>query len=242
MTQLVLPPGINIVVAFAGLWLHRWWPRLGMWVVVVAVFSLYLLSTTLVSGWLIRGLEVHPTVDAAQLSTHADAIVVLGGGTYRDAPEYGGDTVSTATLTRVRYAAYLHRKSGLPLMVTGGVVDQRSSEADLMAAVLRSELRVPVSWVERRSRNTQQNAELSKPVLRQAGVERVALVTHAWHMPRAVEAFQRQGLQVIPAPIEFRGHLPRRWSRLLLPQSFALQASTAALHEYLGRLWYRLRY
>ncbi len=46
--------------------------------------------------------------------------MVLGGGRYRDAPEYGNDTVGEYTLVRLRYAAKLHRETGFPLLVTGG--------------------------------------------------------------------------------------------------------------------------
>ena len=241
-TQLVLPPGINIILGLAGLWWCRRRPRLGMTLLLAAVFSLYLLSTTLVSGWLIEGLEIYPAADPARLTSEADVIVVLGGGAYRDAPEYGGDTVSTATLARLRYAAYLYRRTGLPLMVTGGTGQSGLVEAELMAAVLQQELSVPVRWIERRSRNTHENAQMSAQVLSHAGLQRVAVVTHAWHMPRAVAAFRRQALTVVPAPIEFRTHLSLRWYRLLLPQSFALEASTSALYEYAGQLWYWLRY
>ena len=62
-----------------------------------------------------------PPVTLAQARS-AQAIVILGGGVRRNAPEYGGDTVGRLTLDRVRYGAFVARATGLPVLVTGGVV------------------------------------------------------------------------------------------------------------------------
>jgi uncharacterized SAM-binding protein YcdF (DUF218 family) len=112
----------------------------------------------------------------------------------------------------------------------------------LMADVLRNEFRIPVRWVEKKSRNTQENAVFSTALLSQAGIERIAVVTHASHMPRAVAAFARQGVDVVAAPIEFSTRDEINWASVLLPRLFALSLSSIALHEYLGMVWYWLRY
>ena len=59
---------------------------------------------------------------AGEEAQRAGAIVVLGGGRYDEAPEYGDDTISLAGLRRVRYAAVLQRRTGLPVLVSGGSV------------------------------------------------------------------------------------------------------------------------
>ena len=240
-SALVLPPGINILTGFAGLFLHRRAPRLGIALLMISVFSLYLLSTPIVSRLLIRSLEVHEVAEPASLKENVDAIVVLGGGVYRGG-EYGADTVSPLTLSRIRYAAYLHRMTDIPLLVSGGIARHGPAEGMLMADVLRNEFRIPVRWVEKKSRNTQENAVFSTALLSQAGIERIAVVTHASHMPRAVAAFARQGVDVVTAPIEFSSRDEIKWASVLLPRLFSLSLSSIALHEYLGMVWYWLRY
>ena len=105
------------------LWRCR--PRLARICVVTGVSLLWLLALPVLGNSMLRSLEGEP-LDHADL-LQAQAIVVLGGGRYRDAPEYGGDTVGEATLVRLRYAAKLHRETGLPLLVTGGKPEGRAA-------------------------------------------------------------------------------------------------------------------
>jgi len=244
-TLFILPPGVNLLGAATGALLARRWRRMGLGLVAISLLALYLLSAPGVAYWLVRGLERHAPLDLEDDRIEPPAaIVVLGGGVYPRAPEWGGDTVSAATLARLRYGARLERATGLPLLVTGGHVLRRGpSEAELMRRVLEQEFGVAVTWTEERSRNTAENASLSAPILHAAGIRTVVLVTHAWHMPRALAAFEREGLEVVPAPTGFLGPALDveglfRW----LPQVGALRASAYALHERAGRAWYRLRY
>jgi uncharacterized SAM-binding protein YcdF (DUF218 family) len=81
---------------------------------------------------------------------------------------------------------------------------------------------------------------LSAPLLKEGGVQRIALVTHAWHLRRAVPLFESQGVSVIPAGLQFSR--TRIDSILdLLPTPVGLRDSSFALHEWLGILWYNLR-
>lgn len=245
-SPLLLPPGINLVLAAAGLLLLRRARAAGIALLVLSLASLYFLSTPIVGGSALHSLEVYPAIDDQALkTTDAQAIVVLGGGRYAVAPEYGGDTVSRLTLVRVRYAARLQRNTGLPLLTTGGqVLTTAEPEAELMRQVLVDEFDVPVRWVETASRNTEENARFSAHLLARDEVQEVLLVSHAWHLPRAVAAFERAGIEVVPAPTGF--NLPNGndapWILDWLPSAGALRASNWACHEYLGRLWYWLRY
>src|SRR5689334_21018893 len=101
--RVALPPGFLILLGLVGLGLMCSWPRIGRSIALFSLLSLYALSLPLVGGSLVRSLEV-PYADPA-LDSSAGAIVVLGGGTYARAPEYGGDTVSRPSLERIRYAA-----------------------------------------------------------------------------------------------------------------------------------------
>jgi uncharacterized SAM-binding protein YcdF (DUF218 family) len=137
----------------------------------------------------------------------AKAIVILGGGTRRNAPEYGGDTMATLTLERVRYGARVARLTGLPVLVSGGSVLGGEPEAKLMAASLEHEFGVQVRWVEARSRTTHENAVFSAATLKREGIDHVVLVTHVFDTRRAVAEFQAQGVSVVVAPTGgYRNH------------------------------------
>lgn len=237
--SLVLPPGSLLVLLAPGLLLWRHRPRLARGLVAAGALLLWLLSLPVVTGGLLALLEPEPLPHATRLP-RAQAIVVLGAGRYRDAPEYGGDTASGLVLERLRYAARLARASGLPVLASGGSPEGRGPEAVFMKEILEAEFGVPVRWVEPRSRSTWENARESRRILAREGIDTILLVTHAWHMPRARRAFEDAGFRVIPAGTRFHrpdGSVLSDW----LPDARALQDSSHALHEVLGLAWYRLR-
>ena len=238
---LVLPPGGILVLAALGLALRRARPRLGTGLLVSAWVLLALLSMPGFSGWLASTLDRARAIDVAGPAPKADAIVILSGDVYFSAPEYGGqDTIGLLTLMRLRYGAWLHRKTGLPMLVTGGPLQEGLRPlGEMMAETLEQEFALKARWVETEARTTMGNAKGSARLLRESGVSRILLVTSAMHMPRARAAFEAQGLEVVPAPtgIAKDDHLiPGDF----VPRSSALQESTYALHEWLGRAWYRV--
>ena len=110
-----------------------------------------------------------------------------------------------------------------------------------MAEVLEEYGVAPI-FREDRARNTWGNAHYSAELLDGLGIRRVALVTHAHHMPRAVWSFRQAGVEVIPAPTGAFVPDDRTFGPgSLRPQARALYASWLAMHEYLGLAWYRLR-
>jgi uncharacterized SAM-binding protein YcdF (DUF218 family) len=172
----------------------------------------------------------------------ADAIVILGGGTYFHAPEYAGqDIVGEGSLIRLRYGAKLQRETGKPILVTGGKpLGNSISEAQQMRSALEQDFLVPVRWTEDRSDNTFENARNSFRILQQEGIRKIYLVTHAWHMPRSAEVFRRAGFEVIEAPTAFTTRY-RTDLLTFLPQASALYDSKIFVHEVIGLLWYRLK-
>lgn len=238
---LLLPPTILLLGLFAGLFLLRRHRRLAMPLLVVSTLALYGLSTPLIGELLLKTLEPSPPL-ADQTLHDADAIVVLGGGRRLAVPEYGGrDTLTELSMQRLLYAAHLHRTSGKPVLVTGGMPGGgTTSEGELMRDVLTDEFGEAPRWVETASATTWDNARLSAPMLRAAGVKRIALVTHAWHLRRAIPLFRVQGFDVVPAGVGYA--TPQVRTPLdLLPSANALRGSYFALHEWLGVLWYKLR-
>lgn len=238
---LALPPLSLYLIATLGLLLARRWMRAGWSITSAAVVALWLLSTPLVSGNLIRWIEPARPADLSAVR-QAGAIVVLGSGTYYAAPEYGGDTTSTLTLERVRWAARLHRETGLPLLVSGGSpLGGASTEAAQMQEVLTRDFGAAVKWVEDRAENTRQSADLAHAILAREGIQRIALVTHASHMRRARREFLRAGFDVVDAPTGFstRGRLN---AMSFLPNAAGMAQTRTFCHEALGIGWYHLRW
>jgi uncharacterized SAM-binding protein YcdF (DUF218 family) len=205
------------------------------------------LSSPIISKLLIGELETIPAISRAELATASrdphTAIVILAAGRRSYAPEYSGETIDALSLERVRYGALLARATGLPVLVSGGLGGTRQpSLAELMAKTLSTDYGIQPRWLETRSTNTAENAIFSSELLRRQGVNRVVLVTHAWHMRRARLAFLANGTAVIAAPTAFYRPQFRNFSQALSPSFEALQMSGYALHEIVGQWWYALRY
>ncbi|MBK7023562.1 MAG: YdcF family protein [Sulfuritalea sp.] len=237
LAALILPPAGPILLALFGLWLlrakSRRWQHGGAALATLSLLGLLVLSLPVVGNALMAPLEPHPPIAPEQLR-RVQAIVILGGGSYFAAPEYGGDTVSHYTLERLRYGARLGRESSLPVLVTGGAPFGGRAEAESMREALERDFGIKVRWVETASRDTAENARLSAPLLKAAGVTRIALVSHGWHLPRAIELFEKQGIEVTPAPTAFSTGSPSLLEDLL---PGGLVTSRLALREYLGRLY-----
>jgi uncharacterized SAM-binding protein YcdF (DUF218 family) len=233
LAALVLPPTGPLLLAIAGAVALRRWPRLGsafLWTGLVVLLALSLGPVSGLLLWLANDSSAVRIEDART----AQAVVILGGGVRRDAPEYGGDTLGRLTLERVRYGAKLARETGLPVLVAGGtVLGDTATEASLMRAALEREFNIPVRWVEEKSRNTHENARFAAAILKRDGVKRVVLVIQGFDIRRARAEFTDAGLEVVPAPTvvpRFEITSPLDF----LPSMAALQGSYYALYELLA--------
>lgn len=251
---LITPPGIIVLLLMLTFlaYLRRQW--LGAAMLVLSTIALVALSLPLTAHQLMSGLEnfskppeLVPMAEKGpqaalyvpqnSLTDPPEAIVVLGSGRYTEAPEYElADTVSTQGLERLRYAAFLQRKTGLPILVSGGAPGgEDTAEAEHMQAVLSEDFHANVKWIERESRTTYENARYSQALLAPAKVRHIYLVTHAWHMRRAARTFESVGIKVTPAPTGF--HTLGRAARMsgaYLPSAQGMYYTSLALHERLG--------
>lgn len=239
LTALALPPLSLILLAALGLGLSRRHPRCGRWLTGVSLLTFGFLSLPMVAGALLHSLAPYPPVSASQLA-QAQAIVILAGGLQHDAPEYGGDTVNHFSLIRSRYGARLQKQSGLPILVSGGAPTGGKPEGEAMKEAIEQDFGAQVRWVEARSLDTQDNARLSARLLQADGITRIVLVSHAWHLRRAMPLFTQQGLEVIAAPTGFSSTAPQAWA-MSLPNAKAFSESCYALHEWLGIFVQQLR-
>jgi uncharacterized SAM-binding protein YcdF (DUF218 family) len=253
VAALLLPPVplLLMVVLGAALMFRR---TLLAWLLLLCgVAGLWLTCTTALS----RALTLNVLKPAPALSESAvnelkrqprTAIVVLGGGRRNAAPEYGTTTLNSRSIERLRYGLWLSRETGLPVAFSGGVGREDSktgpSEAELAARIAEREFKLPLRWVEPQSRDTHENAIRSVALLKGQNIDRIVLVTHAYHMPRAVRNFEaaiaRQqtdgggaAISVLPAPVA--RHTPGPWKLGdWLPTLRGFEENYLALHEILG--------
>lgn len=241
----LLPPLNGLWPACLGLLLVGRRPRLGRFLMACGLLVILASALPIVAKSLLRPLETRyaPLPESALGELDVDAIVVLGSGRYRDAPEFGGaDDIKGLALERLRYGALLARRSGKPLLVTGGRPDgEGDPEAMAMARVLTRDFGVQVRWAEDKSTNTRENARLTAEILLPANVRRVALVTHAFHMPRSVPEFEAAGFTVLPAPTAYFTDGKPSTMLDLQPRHEVLRSTGYAIHEWIGQLWYHLR-
>lgn len=259
VAALALPPTLPLLVVLAGTLLalagsrsrgqrsktgarSARLQRLGLACVLLGATGLWLLSCNAVAVWLARTALAQATVispaDAAQLKAKGvQAVVILGGGVLSDAPEYGRAQPSAPTAARLRYGFYLAKASGLPLAFAGGVGwaaagTDAPSEAST-AAHMAKENGLTFRWLDADSRDTAENAARTRALLKPAGVEHIALVTHGWHMPRSQKHFEEAGFRVLPAPTGLIRPLERpalEW----LPSAHGLTATRNVLREWLA--------
>jgi uncharacterized SAM-binding protein YcdF (DUF218 family) len=240
ISQLVLLPTSPLFLLVLGSLLFWGRFRRSGWVLILAGISLLaILSMPFTALHLIRTLQVYPSVQPSEM-TKVQAIAVLGGGIRHDQPQFAADASNGFTLERLRYAAFLHNHHDLPILVTGGSPSGGEAEGWVMKRELESLFNVPVRWLETESDNTAENAKFSWKILQADGVDTIALVTHAWHMPRAKRVFEQAGFTVIPAPTDFHT-VGMKGIMNFIPQASYLNLSNIALREWVGMGWYALR-
>ncbi len=240
VSALLMPPAVNILAIVVGLLLLRFFKRLSISLMMGGLISLWLLATPLFSSLLHESIERYPAIDAATIALESpQAIVVLGAAHYDRAAEYNHRAAPTAYgLTRLHYAAFLQQQTGLPVMLTGGPMNR---DQDIHSVVLERALEVygiKARWREERSATTWQNALFSAETLLPLGINKVIVVTHSYHMQRAVKLFELAGFTVLPGPTELSTRFPWHHWGYWLPDSKSLALSHSVLHEYLGLLWY----
>ncbi len=227
--------------------------RLQQVLLVLALVILFLAGNRWVAMSLAHSLERrYPAQDPAP---QAEVLVLLGGGTApAEAPRPIVEVNGSGD--RVIYAAWLYQQGKAKyILATGGMLswtEAASTPAQDMAKLLML-FGVPEQniWLESKSQNTYENALFCAQILREKGVQRVLLVTSAWHMLRSVKLFQAQGIEVIPLPVDYsvtQEKWERRWEGdprdlilSALPSIDNMAWTTNMLKEYLGILTYTIR-
>lgn len=239
LTSFTSPARSGILLAIVLVLAWRWLPR-GLRIVALApLVGCVLLATPMVANPLVHFIESR-IASSQCVSPLPETIVVLGGGSQRDAAN-DQDVMALAemSLRRLIVAAALQRETPeSTLVISGGVARYDTPESVLMGA-MAERLGVPHAALrfELESRTTWQNAQfvaaLQPPVAR-----RIRLVTSDIHLPRAVYAFEQAGFEVCAVGAGSLYSERDDWG-YFLPSTSALEKSDAALHELLGDAAYR---
>jgi len=250
LTALVMPPASPLLGIGLGLLLLGFKGasrpgrrRLGLGLIALASTALWLLSSHAVAVWLSQTIlpqvsPLQPERIASLRAQGVQAVVVLGGGIVPEAPEYQQAQPNASTAERLRYGMKLAKESGLPLGFAGGVgwaaagTSEHPTEAQVALALAR-DYRQDIRWLDDKSRDTAENARQMQALMRRDQIGRIALVTHAWHMPRSIWHFEQAGFEVVAAPM---GFVRPRTRPLLewLPSARGLLASQEVLREWLA--------
>ena len=240
LLSLGMPPTGLVLLIVVGLSMFGAWRIAGRRLTWGAVIALLIFGTPVFSSSLLLALESGlPTTPPADHPPQA--IIILGGEVIRARDEPLGIRPGLLTLDRLRTGAMLHRRTGLPILVTGGSTQRHTAPVALvMAQSLKDDFQTPAKWIEPKADDTWENARFSAAILRAEGITSVYVVTHAWHMRRAMLAFQGTGLTVTAFPTSLDDPLGPDISDFL-PRAGGWQTGYFALHEWIGYAWYRLR-
>jgi uncharacterized SAM-binding protein YcdF (DUF218 family) len=252
LVALALPPVPWLILVLVGARLIPWRRFIGWLAILVAVAGLWLSACAGIGEWMMRSLmSPPPPLNAERIAalkkgaaTGKPGVVVLmlGGGREARAPEYGVASLSPFSLERLRYGVWLSRETGAPMMFSGGLghaAEPGTPEADVAAEIAQREFLRPLRWAESKSRDTRENARYSIDALREQEVTQLVLVTHGWHMQRALRAFKEEAAraqlkwEIVPAPMGLAPVVERpvlRW----VPSSEGAQLVRAVMREKIG--------
>lgn len=239
LSLLVYPLGLSLLLALLALLLWRW-RRASASLLGVSIIWLYACSTALFADFLMASLENDFRPKAMSVLPKADAIVVLGGATRGDTHWSSmADLNSAADRLTHAVSLYKAKKAPLVLLSGGSTTGSRPEAEQLRDYLVLMGLPERALLMERQSLDTQQNARYSAVVLQAKKVQKILLVTSAYHMRRAVPLYERQGFEVIPAPTDYQRLVGKPLVPRWLPTVDDLWRSTAAIKEYVGFLYYR---
>ena len=237
----LLPPGLFVAaLAWLAFYLRRR-SRSAAFVCLALAAAMWGYSTKVFADFVLRPLEYAYAVPDAP---GGDVIVVLCAGV-RVPPAYfsAGEALDNGTLERAVAAVLLHKKTRLPIIVSGGAPFSTRPEALAAGEYLREAGVSPGSIItEEAARDTYENAVFTRKLCLEKGYKKVILLTSAVHMPRAVLSFRGAGFSdLVPFPVN-RISVPgeKRFFRDYLPGNGG--GAGRALNEYLGLVFYRLYY
>ena len=212
------------------------------WLAVLAILGLWTLATPFVSDRLMRAVEGHSVRLSASSMPQVDAIVVLSG-MLTDSPGEAGTVTEWGDADRVfaGLELYAARRSASLIFTRGKLPWSLSQETEgdvLRRYALQSGVPASAIALTTEVTNTRQEAAAVRSVLKKPSAQ-VILVTSAFHMARARQVFEREGLRVHAFPVDFKASVRRTTFIDFLPDARALRWADVAIREWIGQLYYR---
>jgi uncharacterized SAM-binding protein YcdF (DUF218 family) len=242
---MLLPTNFLIGLGVIGaILLATRWARLGRRLMVFAFILLAVCAFSPLGYLLLHSLEQRfPPWDSTRGAP--DGIIVLGASIEADLSAAHGEPVVRGAPDRIIRAATLaHTYPNARIVFSGGsanLISNDAKEADYAAAIFEG-LGIAKSRLimERRSRNTLENAEFSRDLVKPKPGERWLLVTSAFHMPRSVGLFRKAGFAVEPYPVDWRTRNKPDFTAFSSLGAEGLARTDTALREWMGLVAYRL--
>ena len=206
---------------------------------------LYVFSTGFVASRMAQALESTAQKTMRDDVTY-DVVIVLGGLVDDQVTAVWGEPAYNDNVERLLVSYDLLRtgrartailSSGVGHLGTAGVPESDTLVEQLVRWGIANDRLI----AERSSRNTHENAVESKRIVDERGAKNVLMVTSAFHMPRAAGCFRKVGLAVDTLPVDRRTANPHFTPLELIPRAGNLQESAHVIHEWVGRVVYRLR-
>lgn len=204
--------------------------KIGKGLIIAGLLLYYLFLTTVFSDFLISPLESKYSPLIVEDMIKVDRAVLLLGG--REA-----DVLSGSEILRIAHT----RSHNIKIIISGTDPLLPTSEEALGVKkfFITRGLKEENIIIEGRSRNTWESVRNVKEIVEERPF---FLVTSAYHMERAVREFEKVGANPIPTPTDFKTKTEKYTAIYFLPNSQNLRNSDLAFHEYLGILYYILRY
>jgi uncharacterized SAM-binding protein YcdF (DUF218 family) len=240
-----IPSNLVMSIGILGLvLLPTRFARAGRWLAVTSLILLAILGLSPLGNMLIIPLEERfPPWNAADGAPAG--IIVLGGAISPDVSAARSEVALNESAERLTVAAELAlRYPDARILFSGGsgaLIFGEGPEAEFAARVFES-FGIPRRrlLLEDRSRNTVENAILSRNLAKPQPGERWLLVTSAYHMPRAIGIFREAGFDVEPYPVDWRTSGSADALRPFPTVGDGLRRTDTAVREWVGLLVYWL--
>lgn len=219
---LLMPLTIGMFLALLGLWfLHKEKSKKAKRFLLMSFVWIALVTYAPVANLLLAPLE-NQYAKLEKIPNNIKYILLLGGDRERRAWE------------AIRL---YHQIPNVKIVTSGYSRHDKISDAKKTATLLKeSGIKKEDIVMQGKAKDTIEEAILMKE---RVGEKPFILITSAYHMPRAMKLFQREGLNPIAAPADFNNPNEDGFNSIL--QSKQLEKTEQALHEYLGLLWFKLK-
>lgn len=221
--------------------------RIGLFVMLLGVLLLLSLSLRPIANILVYSLECQYDPASSEILKTLDTVVVLGAGSHPSGGLRTEAELSGTTYSRLYNGVKVFKQSDANLLGLCGGRSKGSPESDAeVMKALAVYMGVPSEKIlaETQSGNTVENAVRLVALLPAEGNRCIGLVTSATHMLRAEKVFRKQfpDHTIVPVPTNYLYDKTVWGVNIAIPSVWALEQSTIALHEWIGILWYSLRY